>query len=117
MSSHPAISKPSLPVNNPKPKTNWRALVEDWQASGLSVSQFCRQHQVPEHQIHYYRHKYFPSSSMLSSKPTSKGFAQVTMASSLPSSTLTVRLPNGVEVSGFSSQPPLWIADMIKALL
>lgn len=120
MSTHQTISNLSPAATKPtvRTKADWRALVEDWQASGLPVSQFCRQHQVPEHQIHYYRRKYFPSSSNPSSKSNPAGFAQVAMASSLPSNALMVRLPNGVELSGFSSQhSPQWIADMVKVLL
>ena len=104
-----------------KAKTDWRAIVFDWQASGLSVSEFCRQHQVPEHQIHYYRRKFLtqpnslPTSSPTSTSPSS-GFAEVAVPP-LSASELTLRLPNGMELSGLSSQSPAILAAVIKALL
>ena len=110
MSSIQSSAKPS----QAKAKPDWRAIIEDWQSSGLSVSQYCRQQQVPEHQIHYYRRKYLTASpSTTSSRPS--GFAQVAVQST-PISVLTLRFPNGLELSGFSSQQPQVIADMIKAL-
>ena len=60
--------------NDPQ-KVNWREVILQWQDSDLSVSEFCRQHDWPEHQIHYYRKKYLSPKAV---KPTSpSGFASV----------------------------------------
>lgn len=111
--SNPQTSSATL--SSTTNKTDWRAVVDDWQSSGLSVSQFCRQHQWPEHQVHYYRRKYSMSQKVESSIASTSGFAQVSIQKS-SADVITIRLPNGFELSGFSSHNSQIIANMIKAL-
>lgn len=35
----------------------WRQILEDWQGSGLSVSQFCRNHKVPTSAFYRWKRK------------------------------------------------------------
>ena len=40
----------------------WKAHIEDWKASGLKQSRYCRQHDLKLHQFVYWRKKYDPAS-------------------------------------------------------
>lgn len=96
---------------------DWKALVFEWQSSGLSVSEFCRKYKVPKHQIHYYRKKYLSSSEASASMQTQLSgsrFAQVALSTSSSSNELRISLPNGVVVSGFSDAA--FVLNFLKAL-
>ena len=43
------------------PPTQWQAIIEQWQASGLSAKTFCQQQQVTYHNFLYWRRKLRPS--------------------------------------------------------
>lgn len=68
-------------IDAPKTKAtiHWREVVMAWQNSGLSISQFCRQHQLTDHQLYYYRQKYLPASKPQQAQPKPVGFAKVTV--------------------------------------
>ncbi len=110
------------PADNHEPKTkstiHWREVVMAWQTSGLSMSQFCRQQQLSDHQLYYYRQKYLPASKPQQTKPKPAGFAKVAVPEvfSNLSGDIVLRLPNGMVLSGLSAQQPSVIADIIKAL-
>lgn len=36
----------------------WCERLKDWQQSGLSAKEWCRQRQLPEHQFFYWKHKF-----------------------------------------------------------
>jgi hypothetical protein len=49
---------PSVPsTTGPLDEAGGRALVEAWQASGLSGAAFCRQHQLRPQRLHYWRER------------------------------------------------------------
>jgi len=111
----------STPADTSAPQTkttiNWREVVMAWQTSGLSISQFCRQQQLSDHQLYYYRQKYLPASKPQQAKPKPAGFAKVAVpAVAAVSGDIILRLPNGMVLSGLSAQQPSVIADIIKAL-
>ena len=98
-------------------KPDWRDIIEQWQQSGLSVSAFCRQQSLPEHQIHYYRRKFLVKSPEPQKKSgqTTTGFTRVAIASQSQGS-VQLRLPSGIELNGLSLQHPQHIAELVRAL-
>ena len=113
MSSTPADT--DAPKN--KSTVHWREVVMAWQTSGLSISQFCRQQQLSDHQLYYYRQKYLPASKPKEATPKPAGFAKVAVSAvAAVSDDIVLHLPNGMVLSGLSAQQPSVIADIIKAL-
>ena len=81
----------------------WRELFSQYRQSDLTVAQFCQQHHVRVHQFYYWREKVEAVSSRDSALvpvqiPATRTVADVDLCS------LCLRLPNGVEVNGLSTE-------------
>jgi hypothetical protein len=85
-----------------------RALVEAWQASGLSGAQFCRQHTIRPQRLHYWRERLgYPmrvvgsaSGRSVDVRPASQpsapeGFVQVVVGAPVPSPSTHVDIVMG----------------------
>ncbi|MDD3045554.1 MAG: hypothetical protein PHF33_08875 [Candidatus Delongbacteria bacterium] len=88
-------------------KPDWKIIVEEWMASGLSKSEFCRTRDINKRQFCYHsiRHGAFsrPRSSThkASSDKIPENFAKVVCADELPSSkktSLTILLDCGGQI-------------------
>lgn len=81
MSSNTSITKQTL----------WQERLRDWQASGLSGAQWCRQQALPEHQLSYWKRK-------LQTQAENKLVPIVVTPKEKPvlSQSITLRLPSGL---------------------
>jgi len=100
---------------------NWRLIYEQWQASDLSKSAFCRQRNISVQRFCYHSAKFDSASKLIEAAPSTPPqlFAEVICSDSAdtlhqtPSSSLTLSLPGGstIELStGFNT-------DILKQVL
>ena len=86
------------------PPTQWQAIIEQWQASGVSAKTFCQQQQVTYHNFLYWRRKLRPSVS-------SQLVPVVPDSSTVVADGLELALPDGLVIRGIhSGNLPLAIA-------
>jgi hypothetical protein len=84
----------------------WKKKVEDFEASGLSATEFAKKNEISPYQFHYWKNKFATTSKKVqvrsseSRKPMP--LIKVTTNTAIPSR----QLPD-----------PQWLADLIKALL
>lgn len=78
----------------------WEDHVNQWQSSGESQSNYCRQHQLHLHQFTYWKQALDGKSSK--AVATSAGFVKVEVipAPQLSTQRLSIRLPNGIHIEG-----------------
>lgn len=76
---------------------HWQALIKQWQASGLSGSQFCIQQDLVYHQFMYWKQK-FSKQTPIAKSSSGNGFARVIAQPNTSESGLSIVLPNGVEI-------------------
>jgi hypothetical protein len=88
------IQKPS------STKPDWRQLIDQWQQSGLSGSQFCTEHNLVYHQFMYWKQK-FGKSAVSSPADKRSSFAKV-VPQAESGSGLTLNLPNGIVIRNIS---------------
>lgn len=90
----------------------WRMAIETWQASGLSVRQFCKDEGLPEPTFYSWRKKIAGGNSERNDqdKPKPSAFIEVAMPRSnsvaielLMTSGNTLRIPSGVDAATLST--------------
>ena len=98
----------------------WSQHVESWQSNGLSQSAYCQEHDLKPNQFHYWKQKFTvrnktplptPSSSLSAFVPLSINSAPLT------TSGLTLRLPNGYELTGIEAEHLPTLARLLEVLL
>jgi hypothetical protein len=81
------------------------ALVEQWQQSGLSQTEFARVHTIRSGKLRYWIHKH------LHNEVAGSGFIQL---NGLPSAGISIRYPNGVELLLPSQMPAGYIKMLVS---
>jgi hypothetical protein len=100
-------------LRDPARERQWRRRVKDWEASGLSVRAFCRQHGLVETSFYYWKRELRSRDAATASARTKPVFVPMTV---LPGSTLAVevRCPSGhvvlLSVGDTASLAPLFEA-------
>ena len=69
----------------------WREAMSAWQASGLSVRQYCRRHDLAEPSFYYWRRE-LQERDARATASSSPAFVPVTV---VPAATVEVRCPSG----------------------
>ena len=75
------------------PSTQWQAIIEQWQASGLPAKTFCQQQQVTYHNFLYWRRKLRPSAN-------SQLVPVVPDSPTVAADGIELALPNGLVIRG-----------------
>jgi hypothetical protein len=103
-------------------KRNWRRIVELWQESGLTKSEFCRTHTIPERKFSYYSLKFHALSKdhpKNATSPTVKPkplFAQVKCKNpEIPAVTQCLILH--LNCGGYLELPPDFDPETLKRVL
>ncbi|HFE39417.1 MAG TPA: hypothetical protein ENK06_13565 [Gammaproteobacteria bacterium] len=84
-------------------RSHWANHLKQWGASGISQSDYCRQHQLKPHQFTYWKHVF---NDPKKPEPCAEnGFVavQVTRPSVQSTQGMTIQLPNGIHIK--SPQP------------
>ena len=92
-------------------KPNWRQLIDQWQHSGMSGSQFCSDHNLVYHQFIYWKQK-FSKSAADSTPDKQQSFVKVVPQVESESG-LTLNLPNGIVIRNISGSN----VDLVGRLL
>jgi putative transposase len=81
--------------------SEWQALVEQWQQSGLSARQFCREHSVGYASFCQWRKRFQTdhTSSLPNCEPAFVDLAALGQSSHEPGWHIVLRLGNGVELA------------------
>lgn len=93
----------------------WRARIDQWQQSGLRLTEFARQHQLDIKRLRYWR-------ALLSSDgqaPEAKVLIPLriqTAAASFPATSLTITSPGGWCVSLPTTAPAAWLGELLMRL-
>lgn len=98
----------------------WGKHVESWQASGLSQNAYCQEHDLKPNQFHYWKQKFTVLNKTQAPKPSSSLSAFVPLSinsSPLTTSGLTLRLPNGYELTGIEAEHLPTLARLLEVLL
>jgi|AntRauTorcE11898_2_1112593.scaffolds.fasta_scaffold09444_1 hypothetical protein len=84
---------------------HWPQLIRQWQDSGLSGKQFCRDHDLVYHCFIYWRKKHRRQSPVVPPQPAGpSGFVKVARQSSpARDDRLTLSLPGGLALSGITA--------------
>ena len=77
----------------------WQQTLSDWQASGLSGADYCKQESLVYHRFVYWRQKLTGREEPSKPVQTRSGFARVAPVANAGAG-LTVSLPGGVSITG-----------------
>ena len=110
------ITQPINPAQSRK--DYWKEKVSQFQKSGLSQSEFCRQHGLKLSSLNYWYHS-FPNSrqeTKKGTKNTSPNFIGI-KPNSLPSSSpMTLSFPNGLQLSWHGECDIKFLSSLIKEI-
>jgi hypothetical protein len=97
--------------------TTWKNHIDQWKQTDLSQAAYCREHQLDESQLSYYKRKF--AGTLVSSKPQvqSSGFVNVQVApEAQPVETLTLHFANGAHLSGITAANVATVEQLARAL-
>lgn len=84
-------------------RSHWANHLKQWGASGISQSDYCRQHQLKPHQFTYWKHVFNDPKNVNPGTENSFVAVQVTRPSVQSTQGMTIQLPNGIHIK--SPQP------------
>ena len=97
----------------------WRDHLQAWQSSAVNQSASCREHGLVAHQFSYWKRRL----NALSAEPEAKSDAHssamipLSVSNTFPASGLSLRLPNGCEVSGLQAEHLPLVKPLLEMLL
>ena len=97
----------------------WQQQINDWEATGLSGSAYCKQQSLIYHQFVYWRQKLSSVEDYPKPAPATTGFTRVVPASDVGSGDsdgLTVSLPGGVSITGLHAGNIELLAVVLRQL-
>ena len=97
----------------------WRQHLDTWRTSGLSQNAYCREHTLKAHQFSYWKRKLAASTTDHKPITRQKSRAFIPLQVRHPSNTdngLSLRLPNGCELSGIEAQHLPVVTQLIEVL-
>lgn len=106
----------SQPSDTPSVSDFWHEQIHQWQASGLSGAQFCRDHALNYAQFMYWRKKSQTPDNPVPSNGVS-GFSRVTRQAVSPATSLSITLPNGVVIQGVDAQNMSLVRQLLEGAL
>lgn len=97
------------------PEQYWQAHFESWRESGLTQSEYCDQAKISRHRFKYWRRKLEPSGRHRQRKPQN-GFVPVQVQASPVEPSLSLRLANGMVLSGIDAGNVTLVGPLVKQL-
>ena len=94
----------------------WRHYIEHWGDSGQSKMGYCRDNELPYHQLIYWCGKLRQMNDTDSEVESS--FVNVSLATGepKPTATLSVELPNGICITGVSAETIALVPQLLRSL-
>jgi hypothetical protein len=97
----------------------WQQQINDWEATDLSGSAYCKQQSLIYHQFVYWRQKLSSAEGYPKPAPAATGFTRVVPAPDVGSGEsdgLTVSLPGGVSITGLHASNIELLAVVLRQL-
>ena len=96
-------------------RTNWRQHIEDWQASGLSQSAYCRLHRLSPatFSAKIRAHRASPPAGLV---PVRVGPADGPAIAAAADRPLVLRTASGHRLELPASAEPRWVAELLRCL-
>ncbi|QWF69447.1 hypothetical protein KEF85_06935 [Methylomonas paludis] len=97
----------------------WQRHVAQWQASGLSQVNYCRQQALHTHQLSYWKRKFLIDCEPVDTERKATGFTRVQVAApiAMPSSpSLSLCFRDGTQLIGISQNNMALIQQLIEVL-
>ena len=101
--------------------TAWQHHIEQWKQSKLSQAAYCREHQLNENQLSYYKRKF--AGTLPTKQPHNNttvqpsGFVQVKITPDIQRpEPLTLHFANGAHLAGITADNVPVVAQLAKAL-
>lgn len=92
----------------------WQKHLQSQRESGLSQQTYCQQHDLKNHQFWYWKRK-LEGPKRQPTKPSSV-FVPVSLASPASNPGLSIRLPNGISLSGIDEHNHHIVQQLMKVL-
>ena len=98
----------------------WQHHIAQWQTSGLSQAEYCRQNKITGHQFSYWKSKLSGNSDSIVHEPNS-GFARVQITelaapSTTASSGLSLHFPDGTQLIGITQDTMPLLRQLVEVL-
>lgn len=105
-------------MNNNERAAHWQQQIDQWQESGLSGAQFCKQHELELSQFYYWSKKYsLKRSGAEQDKKAMTGFATVLVTDEQAyKEGLCFTLPNGCTIEGITHSNVSLIGTLLAQL-
>ena len=97
----------------------WQQHIDTWQSSGLSQSDYCREHSLRSNQFGYWKNKLiaFSINHEPAASEQSPAFVPLHVShKAVTGNGLHLRLPNGCELSGIEAQHLSIVTRLIEVL-
>lgn len=104
---------------SPTQRSAWADHIQSQRTSGLSQQAYCTRHGLKAHQFSYWKHQLAstvnePSKSQ--AKSVHRDFVPVNVVAPSSTGSLTVTLPNGIQLNGISEHNLTLVQQLIGAL-
>ena len=103
--------------NSTTDTTFWTNHIEQWKKSDLSQAAYCREHQLDQSQLSYFKRKF--AGTLMPGKPKvkSSGFVSVQVTPQVqPIEPLTLHFANGAHLSGITAANVTVVKQLARAL-
>ena len=91
----------------------WQTHIAQWKKSDLTQANYCQQHDLVAHRFSYYRRKF----SEVPTKKKPSAFVSVALQPQPPiQEALALHLPNGMRLSGITSENMLLVKQLASTL-
>ena len=95
----------------------WQQHVDQWRKSGLSQAAYCREHQLSEFSLSYYKRKFDEGHRDTGLQTKSNSFVSVQLADDVqPLEPLTLHFANGAHLSGITATNVAVVKQLARAL-
>jgi hypothetical protein len=96
----------------------WRNHIAQWQTSGLSQAEYCRQYKLTGYQFSYWKKRLLVKNDSVAHAPQT-GFARVQIAESIPTpvqSELSLHFRGGIQLVGITQESMPLIQQLVEVL-
>jgi len=110
-----ASTKPQ-PMQSLTREQFWQRHIHQWQESGLSKMRYCRDNELPYHQLIYWSDK--TRQSDVTKSPVESNFIGVSLAPAERelTSTLSLELPNGITIAGVNAETLSLVPQLLRGV-
>ena len=109
-------SKTRHPLQSLTREQFWQHHIKHWQGSGFSKMRYCRENDLPYHQLIYWCEKHRQPVETRGDAVSSFVAVSHAPAASKPSSALSIELPNGICITGVDAQTIALVPQLLRSL-